>query len=96
MTIEKNLNGTELTINIAGRLDTATAPQLEGELSASYAGIEKLILNFADLEYISSAGLRQIVAAYKMMHGNMTLRNVPGEIMDIIRMTGVDKRMKFE
>ena len=55
MTIEKNLNGTELALTIIGRLDTSTAPQLEVEIKESIAGIEKLVLDFTSLEYLSSA-----------------------------------------
>ena len=54
MTIEKNLNGTELTVAIVGRLDTTTAPQLEAEFKQNIGGIEKLVLDFASLEYLSS------------------------------------------
>ena len=68
MTIEKNLNGTELTITIAGRLDTTTAPQLEAEFKQSINGVEKLVLDFAALEYLSSAGLRVLLAAQKAMN----------------------------
>ena len=63
MTIEKNLNGTELTISLAGRLDTTTAPLLEDELKKSFDGIEKLVLDFTALEYLSSAGLRVLLGA---------------------------------
>ena len=68
MTIEKKSNGSELTIVVAGRLDTTTAPQLEAELKQSYAGIEKLALDFAALEYLSSAGLRVLLQAQKTMN----------------------------
>ena len=54
MTIEKNLNGTELTVTLTGRLDTTTAPQLEAEFKQSLDGVEKLVLDFAALEYLSS------------------------------------------
>lgn len=96
MTVEKNVQGNTVELKLAGWLDTQSAPVLEAEVNALGGSAASLVLDCGDLEYISSAGLRQIVAAYKMMNGNMTLRNVPGEIMDIIRMTGVDKRMKFE
>ena len=90
MTIEKNLNGTELTIAIAGRLDTSTAPQLEAELNASYSGVEKLILDFAELVYISSAGLRVVLTAQKTMNkqGQMIVRNVNETINEIFEVTG--------
>ena len=90
MTIEKNLNGTELTITIVGRLDTTTAPQLEAELKQSVNGVETLIMDFADLEYLSSAGLRVILAAQKVMNkqGEMIIRNVNETINEIFEVTG--------
>ena len=90
MTIEKNLNGTELTITIVGRLDTTTAPQLEAELKQSVDGVETLIMDFADLEYLSSAGLRVLLAAQKVMNkqGEMILRNVNETINEIFEVTG--------
>ena len=90
MTIEKNLNGTELTITIAGRLDTTTAPQLEAEFKQSINGIEKLVLDFASLEYLSSAGLRVLLAAQKVMNkqGEMVIRNVNQTVNEIFEVTG--------
>ena len=90
MTIEKKLNGTELTVNITGRLDTTTAPQLEAELKQSYAGIEKLVLDFAALEYLSSAGLRVLLQAQKTMNkqGELVIRNVNETIKEIFEVTG--------
>ena len=90
MTIEKNLNGTELTIIISGRLDTTTAPQLETELKESINGVEKLILDFAKLEYLSSAGLRVLLAAQKTMsrQGEMIIKNVNEMIREIFEVTG--------
>ena len=90
MTIEKKLNGTELTITLTGRLDTTTAPQLEGELKASLDGIESLALDFAGLDYLSSAGLRVLLAAQKTMNkqGSMVVRNVNETIAEIFDVTG--------
>ena len=90
MTIEKNLNGTELTVNITGRLDTTTAPQLEAELKQSLAGIEKLVLDFAALEYLSSAGLRVLLQTQKTMNkqGEMIIKNVNETINEIFEVTG--------
>ena len=90
MTIEKNLNGTELTIAIIGRLDTNTAPQLEAEFKQSVEGVETLILDFANLEYLSSAGLRVLLAAQKTMNkqGEMIVRNVNETINEIFEVTG--------
>ena len=90
MTIEKNLNGTELTVTITGRLDTTTAPQLEAEFKQSITGVEKLVLDFAELEYLSSAGLRVLLAAQKVMNkqGEMVIRNVNETINEIFEVTG--------
>ena len=90
MTIEKNLNGTELAVTIAGRLDTTTAPQLEAALKESYEGVEKLVLDFTALEYLSSAGLRVLLAAQKVMNkqGEMIIRNVNETINEIFEVTG--------
>lgn len=90
MTIEKKLTGTELTITLTGRLDTATAPQLESELKASVNGVEKLVLDFAGLSYLSSAGLRVLLAAQKIMNkqGCMVVRSVNETIAEIFDITG--------
>ena len=90
MTIEKNLSGTELTIAITGRLDTTTAPQLEAEFKQSITGVEKLVLDFASLEYLSSAGLRVLLAAQKVMNkqGEMIIKNVNETINEIFEVTG--------
>ena len=90
MTIVKNLNGNELTVAIAGRLDTTTAPQLEAELKMSIGGIEKLVLDFAELEYLSSAGLRVLLSTQKAMNkqGEMIIKNVNETINEIFEVTG--------
>ena len=90
MTIEKNLNGSELNITITGRLYTTTAPQLEAELKQSYAGVVKLVLDFATLEYLSSAGLRVLLQAQKTMNkqGEMIIKNVNETINEIFEVTG--------
>ena len=78
MEIAKTLNGTELTLKIIGRLDTVTAPQMETCLNESLSGITNLVLDFAALDYISSAGLRVILQAQKTMNkqGEMLIKNV--------------------
>lgn len=90
MTIEKNLNGTELTVAVVGRLDTGTAPDLEEVLKESFEGITKLILDFEGLEYLSSAGLRVILQAQKTMNkqGEMVVRNVNETVTEIFEVTG--------
>lgn len=90
MIIEKNISETSLTLNISGRLDTTTAPQLEAELKESLAGVEHLVLDFAALDYLSSAGLRVLLAAQKTMNkqGDMVVRNVNETIAEIFDVTG--------
>ena len=91
MTIEKITNGTELTVKLAGRLDTTTAPELEAALKDSYAGVEKLVLDFAELEYLSSAGLRVLLQAQKTMNkqGEMIVKNIKLIKLSFISMVGV-------
>lgn len=90
MNIIKNLEGKTLNIALEGRLDTTTAPQLEAELKQSVADNTELSLNFAKLEYISSAGLRVLLAAQKVMNkqGKMIIRNVNDVIAEIFEVTG--------
>lgn len=90
MTINKDLKGTELIISLEGRLDTITAPELEKELNASLNGIQALSFDFDKLEYISSAGLRVLLAAQKCMNkqGTMVVRNVNETISEIFEVTG--------
>ena len=90
MTIEKTLNGNALTLALTGRMDTTTAPQLEAELKASLGGVEHLVLDFAALDYLSSAGLRVLLAAQKIMNkqGDMVVRNVNETINEVFDVTG--------
>ncbi len=90
MNITKTLANNELTLALEGRLDTITAPQLENELKASLDGMTSLTLDFAKLEYLSSAGLRVILAAQKRMNaqGKMVLRHVNDTIMEVFEVTG--------
>ena len=90
MTITKNASDGTLYITLEGRLDTNTAPQLEAELKASLSGVTELDLDFSGLEYISSAGLRVLLAAQKAMskQGKMTIRPVNETIMEVFEITG--------
>lgn len=90
MEIIKNTNGETLTLNIVGRLDTTTAPELENELKASLEGVNDLVLDLVDLDYISSAGLRVLLAAQKIMNkqGSMVIVNAKPEIMEVFEITG--------
>ena len=90
MTIEKTLTDAVLTIALTGRLDTLNAPKLEAELRESLQGIEHLVLDFAGLDYLSSAGLRVLLGAQKQMNkqGDMVVRHVNETIADIFDVTG--------
>ena len=90
MTIEKIAEGNKLTIALSGRLDTTTAPKLETELKQNISGVNELVLDLAALEYLSSAGLRVLLSAQKVMNrqGNMVVRNVNEIIMEIFEVTG--------
>lgn len=90
MTINKTLNGEALTIALEGRLDTTTAPALDDELKTALNGISALTFDLAKLEYISSAGLRVLLSAQKVMNkqGNMVVKNVSEEINEIFEVTG--------
>jgi len=90
MTIEKNLNGTELSVAIAGRLDTTTAPELDASLKESLDGVTRLVLDFTALDYLSSAGLRVLLGTQKTMNkqGEMIIRNVNETIGEIFEVTG--------
>ena len=90
MTIDKQINGSELTLTLNGRLDTTTAPELEAVIKYSIAGITNLVMDFAELEYLSSAGLRVILSAQKTMNkqGEMVIRNVNETINEVFEITG--------
>ena len=90
MTITKNLDGTKLTIALEGRLDTTTSPQLEAEMHPAIDDATELTFDLEKLAYISSAGLRVLLSAQKIMNkqGSMIIKNVCPEIMDIFDVTG--------
>ena len=90
MTIEKKINGEAVTLIVSGRLDTQTAPELENELDSILSGLKELTFDFANLEYVSSAGLRVILKAQKAMNtqGSMKLTGVNDSIMEVFDITG--------
>lgn len=90
MTINKTKNGNAMKIELEGRLDTTTSPQLEAELKEIENGVTDLEFDFKSLEYISSAGLRVLLAAQKIMNrqGKMVIKNVNENIMDVFEVTG--------
>ncbi len=98
MNITKKTDGTKLTLILDGRLDTTTAPQLEAELKASLQGVTDLAMDFASLAYVSSAGLRVILFAVKVMkkQGKMVIRNVSESVMEVFEITGFCDLLTFE
>ena len=90
MTIEKTITGTAAVLKIVGRMDMTTAPELETAINDCVAGINELILDCDELEYVSSAGLRVILKAQKLMNaqGNMKLTHVNETIMEVFDITG--------
>ena len=90
MVINQKKEGTTLEIALEGRLDTMTSPQLEAVLNEGLNGMTEVNFDFAKLEYISSAGLRVLLATQKAMdkQGKMTLCNVCDEIMEVFNITG--------
>lgn len=95
MNVTLNRNGVELTVAIEGRLDTLTSPELEEALEPELDDVEKLIFDFAGLEYISSAGLRVLLAAQKEMD-EMSVRNVRPEVMEVFEVTGFSDFLNIE
>ncbi len=98
MEIKKTTDNGVLIAAISGRIDTTTAPTLETELNSSFDGIESLVLDFAEVNYISSAGLRVLLSAYKVMSkkGGMKLINVEEPIMEIFEVTGFNDILDIE
>ena len=98
MEIATERNGSTLTVLLSGRLDSSTAPRLEKTLDASLPGTTDLILDFSDLAYLSSAGLRILLSAQKIMNqqGKMIVKNVNSTIMEVFEITGFSDILTVE
>lgn len=99
MNIIKNYNEKELTLSIEGRIDTITSQELEKEIDDELGNFESLIMDFTDLEYISSAGLRVLIATQKKLKADdipFVIKNVNDAVGEIFRMSGFDKLFKIE
>lgn len=98
MTIKQTRNGAELTVTLTGRLDTTTAPELEAALQQGLPGVERLVFELAGLEYISSAGLRVLLFAQKVMNrqGKMAVRGANETIREVFDITGFTDIMTIE
>lgn len=98
LNINKTIEDKTLTVTLEGRLDTTTAPQLESELKSELAGVETLVMDFEKLEYISSAGLRVLLSAQKIMNkqGEMKVVHVSDVINEIFEVTGFSDILNIE
>ena len=98
MKITKTIEDHKATLYLEGWLDTQAAPELAQEVKA-LDDIDRLVLDFENLEYISSSGLREVVAAYKKMkslHGSFCVIHVSPEVMDVFHLTGFDKKLDIQ
>ncbi|SCY60759.1 anti-sigma B factor antagonist [Lachnospiraceae bacterium XBB2008] len=98
LNINRESNGTDLTIILEGRLDTNTSPELDTELKSVLADVKTLTFDMANLAYISSAGLRVLLSAQKVMNkqGSMTIKNVAPDVMEIFEVTGFSDILTIE
>ncbi len=98
MTIDIKKGNSSLLVSVVGRLDTTTAPSLEATLNTAIGDNTELVLDFAELEYISSAGLRVILATQKIMNkqGKMVIKNVNADVMEVFEITGFTDILTIE
>lgn len=98
MNINKNIEGGKATFALEGRLDTTTAPELEKELKETMESIDELVMDLTALEYISSAGLRVLLSAQKVMSrkGGMKVCNVNETVMEVFEVTGFSDILTIE
>ena len=99
MEVKFNKQDSTLTAVISGNIDTITAPELDSQLQENISGIKDLVLDFAAVDYISSAGLRVILMANQQMEdvdGNMTVTNVNEDVRDVFEMTGFDSLLNLD
>ena len=99
MEVKFNKQESTLTVAISGNIDTVTAPELDSQLQENITDVKDLILDFAAVDYISSAGLRVILMANQQMEdvdGNMTVKNVNEDVRDVFEMTGFDSLLNLE
>ena len=95
MEIKKSIDGDKVVLALEGWLDTMTAPELGAALDELGEDVHSLELEFTKLEYVSSAGIRQIVAAHKQMGSNLVVSNVSPEVREVLRLTGVGNRLNI-
>ncbi|MBQ2353396.1 MAG: STAS domain-containing protein [Methanobrevibacter sp.] len=99
MKVSKNYNNKELTMTVEGRVDTITSKDLDKEINAELGNFDSLIMDFTDLEYISSAGLRVLITTQKKLKAEnipLVIKNVNDTVNEIFRMSGFNKILKIE
>ena len=97
MTINKTQNGKDLTVAVEGRLDTTTAPEFERELKPLLGSVDNVVLDFSNLEYISSAGLRVLLSAHKKLgKGGMKVINANDIVREVFEVTGFERVLNIE
>lgn len=98
MNVVKKLDGDKFELKVEGRLDTTTAPELDEEIKAAIDDVKELVFDFSALDYISSAGLRVLLSAQKIMNkqGVMKVTNVNETIMEIFEVTGFSDILTIE
>lgn len=99
MEIIKNYNGKELTLSVKGRIDTLTSVEFDGAIQEEYGNFNSLIIDFNDVNYISSAGLRVLIATEKKLDAEnikMVILNVNDEIQNIFKLSGFDKILEIQ
>ena len=98
LNINKTMEDKKATIALEGRLDTITSPELDAVISEIKEGLEELVFDFQNLEYISSAGLRVLLSAQKIMNkqGSMKVTNVNETVGEIFEVTGFEDILTIE
>lgn len=96
MTITKTENGDTITLLLDGWLDTLSAPELHKEYESIVSKPQMLVIDMEKLQYISSAGIRELVAICKEMKDSFVVKNASVELMDIFHATGLDRFIRFE
>ena len=98
MKVDKTIENGKAVFRLEGRLDSTTSPELEKEIMDVIGDLNELVLDLKDLEYTSSAGMRVLLSAQRIMNskGSMKVINVRSEIMDIFEITGFNQILTIE
>jgi anti-sigma B factor antagonist len=98
MKVNKSKNGNTLQVSVEGRVDTATAPRFDAEVKSALSGITELVIDFSELDYISSAGLRVLLSLQKTMNsqGSMKITGVNETVNEVLEITGFSEILTIE